>query len=151
MRQASDRAYDLGMLLLRLGFGLGFLYFHGWAMLMGGPERWAGTGAAIGRLGVPFWHTFFGFMAALAQSLGGLLIAVGLFFRTAAVFLGFTMFTAWTMHVRTGQGTPANAFKNLWVAIGISFMGPGRYSLDWWLANRNRPRGPTIELERTEE
>jgi malic enzyme len=30
----------------------------------------------------------------------------------------------------TGQGTPAHAFKNAWIAAGLVLIGPGRYSLD---------------------
>ncbi len=141
-----DRWMDIGLLVLRLGFGLGFLYFHGWDKLMGGPERWAGVGGAVEHLGIGFGHTFFGFLAAFAEGIGGLLIALGLFFRPAALLLAGTMFVAWVMHITTGNGTPAHAFKNMWVAMGLSLIGPGRYSLDHWLASR---RGqPEIELER---
>src|SRR5680860_463888 len=112
LRQERDRWIDIGLLVLRLGFGLGFVYFHGWDKLMGGPERWAGVGASVEHLGIGFGHTFFGFLAAFAESIGGLLIALGLFFRPAALLLAGTMFVAWVMHITTGNGTPAHAFKN---------------------------------------
>ena len=135
---------DIGLLLLRLGFGLGFIYFHGWSKLIAGPEGWAGTGSAVEHLGIDFGHTFFGFMAAFAEAIGGLLFAVGFLFRPAAILVVLTMFVAWFMHVSTGQGTPAHAFKNLWVALGLAFIGPGRYSVDAWIARR---RGqPEIEI-----
>ena len=35
------RRYDVGLLILRLGFGLGFVYYHGWGKIVGGPDRWA--------------------------------------------------------------------------------------------------------------
>ncbi len=141
---ARENWTDLGLLLIRLGFGLGFLYFHGWGKLMGGPERWAGVGGAMENLGIGFGHTFFGFMAAFAEAIGGLLIAAGFLFRPAAILVVLTMFVAWVMHVSTGQGSPAHAFKNLWVALGLAFIGPGRYSVDAWLARRRRP--PEIEI-----
>jgi putative oxidoreductase len=138
-----DRWYDLGMLLLRLGFGLGFLFYHGWGKITGGPERWAEVGSAVDHLGVPFGHTGFGFMAAFAESVGGVLIAAGLFFRPAAILIALTMVVATAQHIITGRGTPGHAFKNFWVAVGIALMGPGRYSIDHWIAAR---RTPTIEL-----
>lgn len=140
-----NRWPDIGLLLLRLGFGLGFIYFHGWGKLTGGPERWAGVGSAVEVFGIGFGHTFFGFMAAVAEAIGGTCIAAGFLFRPAAVLIALTMFTAWTGEV-TGDRNPAHTFKNMWVAIGLAFIGPGRYSVDHWI--RNRRRGPEIELER---
>lgn len=146
MLQDRDRWVDVGLLVLRLGFGLGFIFFHGWGKLTGGPERWAGVGSSVEHLGIGFGHAFFGFLAAFAESIGGLLIATGFLFRPAALLLAGTMFVAWVGHVTTGNGTPAHAFKNMWVAVGLALIGPGRYSIDHWLTRR---RGePEIELER---
>lgn len=136
---ARENRLDLGLLLVRLGFGLGFLYFHGWSKLTAGPDGWARTGSAVEHLGIDFGHTFFGFMAAFSEAIGGALIALGLLFRPAAILVVATMFVAWVMHVTTGRGTPAHAFKNLWVALGLAFIGPGRYSLDAWLRRRGQP------------
>ncbi|MFP4624206.1 MAG: DoxX family membrane protein, partial [Gemmatimonadota bacterium] len=77
MPRQDERWMDLGLLLLRLGFGLGFIYFHGWGKLTGGPERWAEVGSAVEHLGIGFGHTSFGFLAAFAESIGGVLIAAG--------------------------------------------------------------------------
>ena len=138
---------DVGLLVLRVGFGIGFLYFHGWGKLTGGPERWADVGSAVEHLGIGYGHVGFGFVAALAEAVGGILIAAGFLFRPAALLLAGTMFVAWVMHVTTGSGTPAHAFKNMWVALGLALVGPGRYSVDDWLRRRRGP--PEIELERT--
>lgn len=140
----KDRWFDVGMLILRLGFGLGFLYFHGWRKISGGAEAWARTGGSVENLGIGFGHTFFGFMAAFAEAGGGVLIAAGFLFRPAAILIAGTMFVAWFGHVVTGNGTPAHAFKNMWVAVGIAFIGPGRYSVDEWL--RRRRKAPEIQL-----
>ena len=142
----AQRWVDIGLLVLRLGFGIGFLFFHGWGKITGGAERWTGVGGAVENLGIGFGHTYFGFIGSIAESVGGLLIALGFLFRPAALLLAGTMFVAWVMHVTTGQGTPAHAFKNFWVALGLALIGPGRYSVDHWLAKRKRP--PEISLAR---
>lgn len=147
--QKEPRWFDIGMLVLRLGFGLGLTYFHGLGKLTGGPERWTRVGSAVDHLGIGFGHTTFGLMAAVAEGIGGILIAAGFLFRPAAVLVALTMFVAWAQHVATGNGTPAHAFKNLWVALGLGIIGPGRYSVDHWL--RSRRHGPEIELEREVE
>lgn len=147
-RSNGDRWADVGLLVLRLGFGLGLFYFHGWPKLTGGPDRWARTGSAVEHVGIGFGHTFFGFLAAFAESIGGLLIAVGFLFRPVVLLVAATMFVAWARHVSTGRGTPAHAFKNMWVALGLFLIGPGRYSIDHWLRTRRNP--PSIELEREE-
>jgi putative oxidoreductase len=127
------RTRDLGLLLLRLGVGIGFIYFHGWDKLTGGPERWTAVGSAVGYLGINFRHDIFGFVAAFAESVGALLIAIGFLFRPAAVLLFLTMALAVTQHLATGEGTPAHAFKNAWLFLGLLLVGPGGFSLDAWI------------------
>ncbi|MFT5516263.1 MAG: putative oxidoreductase [Rhodothermales bacterium] len=127
---------DHGLLVFRLGFGLGFLFFHGWGKLSGGPETWAGVGGAMSIFGIGFGHTVFGFLAAFAESIGGLMIAAGLFYRPISALLAFTMFTAMLRHFITGQGSPAHSFKNFFVLVGLMPLGPGKYSVDAWLAKK---------------
>ncbi len=142
---ASEKYRDIGLLIVRLGFGLGFLYFHGWSKLIGGPERWSRVGGAVSHLGIDFGHTFFGFLAAFSESAGGLLFAAGFLFRPAAILIGCTMIMAATQHIVTGNGTPAHAVKNAFVALGFTLVGPGKYSVDGWLASRRfRPSQQTV-------
>jgi putative oxidoreductase len=81
-------------------------------------------------LGLGFGHMWWGLAAALAESVGGLLIAAGLFFRPTAVVLAFVMLVATVNHIVTGVGTASHAFKNIWVFVALYLIGPGRYSID---------------------
>ncbi len=130
------RYHDLGLLVLRVGFGVGFIWYHGWGKLIGGPERWAGVGAAMGSVGLEMAPVVFGLVAALAETVGALCIVLGLFFRPAAFLLAFVMFVATVNHHVTGEGTPAHSFKNIWVFVGLMALGPGRYSVDHILQRR---------------
>lgn len=127
---------DLGILIIRVGMGLGFLYFHGWSKLTAGVEGWTRMGGSMERLGITFGEPFWGFMIAFAESIGALMIAVGFLVAPMSLLLAIGMFVAWTGHIASGQGTPAHAFKNMMVFIGLVFVGGGRYSIDAWLASR---------------
>lgn len=68
---------------------------------------------------------------------GGLLVAVGLFTRWAAVALaGFSILTALFFHSDIGSTAQfIHFFKNLAIAGGfltLAAFGPGRWSLDRW-------------------
>jgi putative oxidoreductase len=129
---------DLGILIFRLGFGFGFIYFHGWGKITGGIERWERLGGAMENIGIGFAPVFWGFMAALTESAGALMFAAGLFFRPVSLLLAFTMLIAMISHISSGQGNPGNAFKNLSLFIGAYFIGPGKYSIDEWLKKRRK-------------
>lgn len=132
----SPRNFDLGMLIIRLGMGLGFIYYHGWGKLMGGVERWTGLGESMQRFGIDFGAPFWGFMISFAESIGALMIAVGFLTAPMSLILAVGMFVAWTGHIASGQGSPAHSFKNMIVLVGIALSGPGRYSIDAMLRER---------------
>ena len=135
---SSTRSVDLGLLLLRVGFGVPFIWFHGIPKLAGGMERWAGLGGALGGLGLPDGGWIMGLAAALAETVGVLFLIFGLFTRPMGVVLAFVRVVAATQSWVSGSGTPAHAFKNIWVFLSRTVAGPGRYSLDAWLARRGR-------------
>jgi putative oxidoreductase len=125
-----DRYRDAGLLVARVGFGLGFVWYHGMPKLFGGSKQWAGYGTAMENFGVSFAPEWWGLAAALGETIGGLLLALGLFFRPASLAILAVMIVATSNHIVSGQWTAAHAFKIAWLFAGFFLIGPGRYSLD---------------------
>lgn len=144
--QFLDRYRNLGLLILRVGLGLYMALSHGWGKITGGPETWTGLGGTMDAVyGIGFLPAFWGFMAAVAEFVGGLLVAAGLLFRPALLMLIVTMGTAALAHV-TGaiEGGPESALVYGIAWLALVFTGPGQYSLDAILGDRggaSRPRG----------
>jgi putative oxidoreductase len=117
---------DWGILILRFFFGLTMALSHG----MDKTPPSEGFIVAVASMGFPF-ASFFAWLAALSESIGGLLIAIGLFTRPAAFFLLQTMLVA--ALIKHG-GDP---FKKMEMALlfasfslSILLIGAGRWSLD---------------------
>ncbi len=122
---------DVGLLILRIGLGLMFM-FHGLPKLLGGPEKWHGLGLAMQNLGIDFFPVFWGFMAAISEFLGGLLLVFGACFRIALGFLIITMTVAAVMHLTNGDGlqNASHAIELGIVFFSLLFIGPGKFSID---------------------
>lgn len=131
------RHRDLGLLILRIGVGLDFFFLHGWGKLVGGPDSWTLYGGSMERFGIHFMPTFWGFMAAFSETIGGLFFAAGFLFVPVCFLLASTMLVAFTGDVaRRGLGGGSHAGKALVLFASMGLIGPGKYSLDAWLAGR---------------
>lgn len=122
---------DLGLLIIRVGIGILFI-FHGWPKITGGPETWGWLGKALASYGINFMPEVFGFIAAISEFAGGILLVLGLFTRTSIFFLFGTMAVAALMHLGAGDpfGKVSHPLMALAVFAGLFFTGPGKYSLD---------------------
>lgn len=123
---------DIGILLIRLAAGIGFVFVHGKPKVFGGPELWAKIGGAMSNYGIAFYPTFWGFMAGFSEFFGGILLLLGLFVRPAAGFMAFTMITAAITHL--SRLDPWNKViypvEMLGIFLCLVFLGAGKYSLD---------------------
>jgi len=121
---------DLGILIFRIGIGITFI-LHGYPKITGGVETWTRVGGAISYLGIDFYPAFWGFMAAISEFGGGILLATGMFFRTAIMFLFTTMFVATFM--KYSKDLPfkeyAHSLELAIVLIAFLFIGAGKYKL----------------------
>lgn len=111
---------------------------------------------SVAKLGFPL-PTAFAWAAALAEFVGGLLVAFGLFTRVGAGLAAFTMFVAafFQHHAFSrllvslklryvseetlkGWGNPELALMYLAVLVAILIMGPGRIAFDSVIGKRGR-------------
>lgn len=132
----SENLRDAGYLILRVGIGF-MIMMHGLPKITGGPETWTFLGQQMGNLGITFFPVFWGFMAALAEFGGGILIMLGLFHRIAALMITFTMCVAIIFHISNGDpfmggdgGSYANAMELGIVFLSLFFMGPRKWAVD---------------------
>ena len=153
MRQVLHN--DVALFILRLS-GIGMAVAHGWpkvsALATGGGER---VVAAVASLGFPMPYAF-AWAAGSAELIGGGLLAIGLFTRSAAFFVGFTMMIASFMRHQflqkllllfglinpstetiEGWGSAERALLFLLVCLALLILGPGRFSLDY-LSSANK-------------
>lgn len=126
---------DLGLLILRLGVGAAFI-IHGLPKLTAGPNGpngWTNLGHSMGHIGIHFFPAFWGFMAAVSEGIGGVLLIIGAFYRPTCLLLAFTMTIA-TLTLASGKkrefSTYSHPLKMAFVFVGLACVGPGRFSVD---------------------
>jgi putative oxidoreductase len=117
---------DLGLLLLRLWFGLVLAFGHGLSK-MTALDSFTRTVAAQG-FPMP---GLMGFGAAASELLGGLLLALGLFTRLAALPVAVTMTMA-ALIVHRADPFMKKEFALCYAVAAVVLLvaGPGKYSLD---------------------
>ena len=126
---------DTALLIGRLFFGLG-IAAHGAQKLFGwfGGYGLAGTGGAFEQLGFRPGRLFAA-AAALGESVGGALVALGLLGPVGpALVLLVTLVATIVVHLKNGFFVTKNGVElPMLYAMGalvLAFTGPGRYALD---------------------
>lgn len=124
---------DLGLLLARLMLGAVGV-FHGAQKLFGafGGGGLKGFAGFLGSLNVPL-PSLSALLAALAEFLGGILIALGLFTRASALAFAFTMLVAIVLVHPSAFSAANNGMEFpltlLVLSLTLFFAGPGRFTL----------------------
>ncbi|NQY65861.1 MAG: DoxX family protein [Alteromonadaceae bacterium] len=134
MKSVKSNHNDVAPLLLRLILGVIFIG-HGWGKLFseGNPDGFAGW---LGSMGLEPSYLL-AVMAGLAETLGGLLIIIGLFTRLSAVNLVIVLIVAiGFVHLDAGLfGSGGYEFQLLLLVSSVFLLiqGPGKLSFDHWL------------------
>ncbi|WOO42383.1 DoxX family protein [Rubellicoccus peritrichatus] len=122
---------DFGFLIIRVIVGVIFVA-AGIGKFLGGSETLEGVGQAMSIVGISFAPLFWGFLAALVETVGGLLLIVGFLFRGSAFFLLGTMIVATAVKVSTGDDFVKDIGYPLAMAAvtaGLLFTGPGKIAI----------------------
>lgn len=131
---------SLSYFVFRFSTGLMMCYFHGYGKLTADSERWYRLGKNITQflssdtLAIPL-----GFIASFSESIGALLIAIGLFTRPMAFLLGFTMIVASTKKL-SEVGFNGSELPILYLILSLVILigGSGKYGLDKFILKRKK-------------
>lgn len=106
--------------------------WHGYPKIAGGPDLWKELGESMSYFGINFFPTIWGFLGAIGEFVGALLLIAGFKFRLACFMLAATMFVAAVSHIGAGEGLSgaSNATEDAIVFIGLMLIGPGKLSVD---------------------
>lgn len=107
---------------MRLGVG-GIFLVHGWSKL----ANMEGTIAFFGQLG---FDPLIAYVVAIAELLGGISMILGIFTRWSGVGLALIMVGALLLLKLNNGFSGEYELLLLLTSLGISFSGPGKYSLE---------------------
>lgn len=119
---------DFALLVLRLGLGLSMFLLHGWGKLTRADSMF---NTFADPLGIGSRASYV--LAAGGESVGALMVALGLFARFGAVWLGVVMGVAFFMAhggKLVGQGNGELPMIYLIGLVTLLIAGPGRFSFD---------------------
>ena len=126
MLQRLNRGQSWGSLALRLALALSVIY-HGYQKAVPHNALHHFT-QYIAALGFPGW---LGYVSAITELVGGILILFGLFTRVAAIFLTVNMLVAlFAVAIHQGYNSYSYVAALAAIAIMLIFTGGGALSLD---------------------
>ena len=122
----AGKCVDCGLLVLRLGLAVIFIY-HGWGKLFGGAPGIAGFTGMLTSLGVPL-AAFFAWVVSILEFFGGIAVLIGVLVRPIAALLAVNMLVAFFL-VKKGlpAGDPDIALFAMAAALALA--GGGAFSL----------------------
>lgn len=126
MKESNANWNDLGLLFLRVMTGVGIAY-HGYGKVFGGHITKLTQGVAA--MGLPFPEVM-AWAAALSEFVGGILIAIGLFTRPAALSVFITMtVAAFVAHKADPLQVKELALAYWTISGALVFLGSGSFSI----------------------
>lgn len=133
----AEPVASLGLLVLRVGTGLALAFAHGLGKLPP-TDRFLG---GVEKMGFPAPDAF-GWAAGLSEFGGGLLMALGLLTRPAALLAGITMAVAFFVrHAADPFPAKEKALIFLLACVCLMLAGAGRFSFDSLIGGKSRKSG----------
>lgn len=135
MRKWLDNMQPWGAFLMRLVLGFAMLY-HGWSKVIPhGGFHGGNTFSAIDHwghqvvlMGLPYW---LGYVSALTEFIGGMLLILGLLTRFAAFMVLCNLLVAlWKVNIHHGYEGAEYNLALLAIAAMLLFYGSGAAALD---------------------
>ncbi len=125
--EAHDKRLSTSLLIVRVVFGVA-MAIHGWPKFQN-MTTWMGPDAPVPAILIA--------LAAIAEFLGGIAIALGALTSIASFGMTCTMIVAAAFHISKGDpwisaGGAAWEMAGIYLALSIMFLlvGPGRFSVD---------------------
>lgn len=123
----GDKLTDIGLLVLRLFFGLAMCLGHGIAKIQKGPQGFVEN---VSKMDIPLAPAA-GWGVLAIEVLGSLLIVLGVFTRlTALASLVVMLVAAFVVHANDPFSIKEKALAYAAVYLTIVFTGAGRISID---------------------
>jgi len=122
---------ETGLLLLRASIGLIFILVCA-PVLFAGQHRWAQFGTAMRIFNFHSHLEWWGFFGALAASVGGILIVLGLAFRLG-ILLAFVIALVNAISIAryvSGLYPKLVPIEIPVILVCLALIGPGKYSVD---------------------
>jgi putative oxidoreductase len=120
---------DAGLLILRVSLGCLFIYLSAPALL-GGPAKWVQFGAQVRHFGIHSHLQGWGFATALAQTVGGILVIVGLLFRIGLILISIRVLIYTIAIWRIGSIPAYTSLEICIILASLLLIGPGKFSVD---------------------
>src|SRR5213078_1425882 len=122
---------EAGVLLLRASVGLIFILICG-PVLLSGEHRWWQFGSAMRVFNFHSHLDWWGFLGALAGCVGGIFMMLGFAFRIGLLlaFLPALVHAIAVFHHENGLYPVIIPIEAVIVLVCLSFIGPGKYSVD---------------------
>jgi uncharacterized membrane protein YphA (DoxX/SURF4 family) len=129
---------DVGLLILRVGAGLSLFLLFGWPKLKAANQYWhSGSWMFVDfnrKVGLAF-RVLIALYQTANESIGALLVAIGLFSRVAACSLAIGFGAATFLSLRAGEDAWLTASFYCLMFASIALTGSGAFSIDRVVSN----------------
>ena len=132
LKTASPRTIQISLLFLPLGLRA-LTILSGYPKFMSGMEGWHGLGVTfMAPLGITFLPTLWGFLGAITEFIGGIMLTIGFGTRLAAAANILMMIIATAWHVNKGDSFNVYSLPLTLIVVFCAYMlmGSGIVSVD---------------------